>query len=182
MLSTIKNKQPIFEWGKCCYTVNYDGKKFRMCNFECFVKFIRQPWRYATVQLPERVPKRKREHNSLEIISYLEETAQQLLNVMLMQVHRARPVYPFLTIQQSALIYCALLLRAENPYMKKNIARLKRAKHELDVFEERSKELRSYFCVNPHRNDSNEAFYNENATLWDDIKSKKKSIPGQYFY
>ncbi|CAG5012419.1 unnamed protein product [Parnassius apollo] len=107
------------ERGNEDYAVVYKGKTYLFCSSICFAKFLAKPQMYYDISvfkegkvLPWLVLKK------LPHLGYLEQTVGNIITEACCSVNVARPKYPGLSIQISALLYIALYLKIHNPLSK----------------------------------------------------------------
>ncbi|KAJ3156497.1 adenylate kinase [Geranomyces variabilis] len=106
--------------GSSDYIVEYEEKLYSMESAEKLAAFMRTPWQFASLKLPHKLPPRPAPINvaTLPLIGYLEQTVATKITEGLLAVGRAKPKYPYKTIEGSAVEYLALYLKAHNPKSK----------------------------------------------------------------
>ncbi|KAJ3024107.1 adenylate kinase [Thoreauomyces humboldtii] len=125
------------------YIAEYAGKLYAMESLKNLQSFMRTPWRFASLQLPHKLPPRPAPISvgTLPLVGYLEQTVATQVTEAMLAVGRAKPKFPYKNLEASAVEYLALYLKAHNTKSKDwtRSAYLKR----LTQFEERC-ELISY--------------------------------------
>ncbi|KAJ3163039.1 adenylate kinase [Geranomyces michiganensis] len=102
------------------YIAEYEDKLYSMADADKLATFMRTPWRFASLKLPHKLPPRPAPISvaTLPLIGYLEQTVATKITEGLLAVGRAKPKYPYKTIEGSAVEYLALYLKANNPKSK----------------------------------------------------------------
>jgi adenylate/nucleoside-diphosphate kinase len=95
----------------------YDGAIHLLRDEAAREGFLRQPAAYAEAVLPRKLPPRvhKLETSKLPMLGYLEQTVALCVTKSLSQCGLAKPKFPFMSTEQSAMVYTALHLKATNP-------------------------------------------------------------------
>eukprot|EP00794_Sanderia_malayensis_P000181 gene181-794_t len=121
--------------GEADIVVQYKEKLYLLaseCNRD---KFMRLPEKYSSLKLPHKLPP-KRDALSLTglpMLGYMEQTMEVAVRRAANAAGSLKPKYPFLSAKQSALIYMAYHLKANNPKSSDYVRR--KYKKKLDQFE-----------------------------------------------
>eukprot|EP00003_Mantamonas_plastica_P000708 TRINITY_DN1054_c0_g2_i3.p1 TRINITY_DN1054_c0_g2~~TRINITY_DN1054_c0_g2_i3.p1 ORF type:complete len:1599 (+),score=647.91 TRINITY_DN1054_c0_g2_i3:968-5764(+) len=110
-----------FKEGKKNLVVSYGPSNFGFTNPENLAEFMRFPWKYNEATLPAKMPpiaKKPVLLDSMPTLGYLEQAVANAVIQALTDVGKIRPKYPFLSVEESALKYIALNLKANNPNYK----------------------------------------------------------------
>src|SRR5690606_24258486 len=149
------------------FTVKYKNKLYRMCNVKNFSEFMKRPWAYTDLKLPNRLPVRRDDYHILGAAQYLEETLRELLIESITKVGEVRPYFPFKTPLQSSLLYLSLYLKIHNPKLKDEKKRRK--------FIEQMNEF-LYMCdliqFFKNCNNKEDMEYKKNIILFDNLKTQ----------
>ncbi|KPA81752.1 hypothetical protein ABB37_04041 [Leptomonas pyrrhocoris] len=110
-------RQPIAKKGSLDFVAEYNGQKYAMLNEEHQKRFLRRPWQYVEgAQLPavlrRPLPKGMRPSAIPDTEEYLQRQLYDPVAQALVAVGRERPIYPGLSVEESALKYIALYLKA----------------------------------------------------------------------
>eukprot|EP00051_Salpingoeca_urceolata_P019620 m.288770 g.288770 ORF g.288770 m.288770 type:complete len:1610 (-) comp19453_c0_seq5:24-4853(-) len=127
----------------CC--VEYGGRIYALAGETEVDEFMRQPASYENLKLPKKLPPKLQPVAvaSLPMLGYLEQTVAEVVIKGFTAVGLSRPKYPFLTSQQSALIYLALYLKVHNPKTATNDFLRRKWRRKLEQFQERCDLLRA---------------------------------------
>jgi YHS domain-containing protein/adenylate kinase family enzyme len=178
LLKTMKDGQPIALWGKNRYSVRYAGKLYRLASEDTREQFMQQPWMYVDAKLPIKLPVRKKDYPSLGIVEYLDEVTAKIVTKSLVELNKARPLYPFLSSKESALKFLSLFIRANHEGYTEE--RRKRCQRDYEEFLSGSA-LQNYFAqVKERVNDP--IVYDNNAKRFDMIKQGAVPVPGSDMY
>ncbi|CAJ1994004.1 hypothetical protein conserved [Leishmania donovani] len=109
--------QPVAKKGLLDCVVEYDGKLYALRNKEHMARFLRRPWQYVDgAHLPQMLRRPLPTGTSpSDIVDHEEYIQRQLYDpvaLALLAVAQARPIYPGLSVEESALKYIALYLKA----------------------------------------------------------------------
>ncbi|KAG5464450.1 hypothetical protein LSCM1_00638 [Leishmania martiniquensis] len=109
--------QPVAKKGSPDCVVEYDGKLYALLNVEHMARFLRRPWQYINGAHLPQVLRRPLPTGTLpsDIVDHEEYIQRQLYDpvaLALLAVARERPIYPGLSVEESALKYIALYLKA----------------------------------------------------------------------
>lgn len=132
-----KQRYEALEEGYPEFAVEYKGKLYFTTCRETQDKFMRKPELYSSLQLPHKLPPVKKQLNLFELpmTGYLEQTVADLIKKALTAVGNAKPKFPFLSANKSALLYVAYYLKAYNT--RSSEYRRKKYKQKLIYFEEK---------------------------------------------
>ncbi|XP_030055056.1 adenylate kinase 9 [Microcaecilia unicolor] len=122
--------------GNIEYAVEYQEKIYFLENEEKREKFMRLPEKYWKQILPNKLPPKKEPLllTYLPLSGYLEQGVAVALIKALNEVGCAKPKFPFMSIQRSALLFIAYHLKAYNP--RNNDYVRKKYKKQLEQFVE----------------------------------------------
>ncbi|CUE70406.1 Hypothetical protein, putative [Bodo saltans] len=99
------------------FLVKYDGKYYAIKNQENTERFLRQPWVFAKFAVLPAAEKLPFDRSTLKGISnelYAGRTMREAAARAMLAVCRERPKYPGLTLEESALKFMALYIKAHN--------------------------------------------------------------------
>jgi adenylate kinase family enzyme/YHS domain-containing protein len=99
------------------HCVEYDGKTYAMVDDRALTLFLRQPWVYttgATLPLAHKLPYTNPQWHELSAETYITRTLYEKVAGALLAVAQTRPKFPGLSLEESALKYVALHLKANN--------------------------------------------------------------------
>jgi YHS domain-containing protein len=99
------------------FLVKYDGKYYAIKNQEHTERFLRQPWVFAKFAVLPAAEKLPFDRSTLKGISnelYAGRTMREAAARAMLAVCRERPKYPGLTLEESALKFMALYIKAHN--------------------------------------------------------------------
>ncbi|XP_047128980.1 adenylate kinase 9 isoform X1 [Hydra vulgaris] len=113
----------------------FKNSLFMFTSADCLDKFMRSPEKYAYVTLPKKLPPSKEVIDVLKLprLGYMEQTLSVSIIKALTAVGMLKPIFPFLSVKSSALIYVAYHLKAFNP--KSNEMVKAKYKKKLRLFE-----------------------------------------------
>ncbi|EDV21496.1 uncharacterized protein TRIADDRAFT_30390 [Trichoplax adhaerens] len=122
--------------GKTELLAEFDGKIYSFESEDKLEKFMRLPNKYHGLTLPKKLPPRLDPINvtGLPILGYLEQSLAEITVKSLTAVGSFKPKHPFLDAHQSAHIYMAYFLKANNPRNNEYIR--KKYRDKLRKFEE----------------------------------------------
>ena len=120
----------------------YDSKIFVMRDEVAVEEFLQIPGKYINVVLPKKLPPKVRPMavNKLPMLGYLEQTVALTITKSMSQCGLAKPKFPFMTPEQSAMVYVGLHMKATNPRASEYTRSVYRQK--LKVFEEKCELVR----------------------------------------
>eukprot|EP00042_Codosiga_hollandica_P059181 m.907077 g.907077 ORF g.907077 m.907077 type:complete len:605 (+) comp60085_c0_seq7:3-1817(+) len=103
--------------GSTDFVAEYDGKIFCFASQRCLDQFMAQPHKFADVPLPKKLPPRVEPLSVLQLpmLGFMEQTCSTAITEAMTAVGLQRPKYPFLTATQSAQLFFALTLKANDP-------------------------------------------------------------------
>eukprot|EP00039_Didymoeca_costata_P013204 m.196952 g.196952 ORF g.196952 m.196952 type:complete len:868 (+) comp15705_c1_seq6:2067-4670(+) len=112
-----RRKYEALKPGSMDFAVEYKDCIYTLLDTQCCEEFMQQPHIYAAIPLPEKVPPpaRAMDVRGLPMPGYLEQTVSLSITKALTAVGLAKPKYPFMNLSESALVYVALFLKANNP-------------------------------------------------------------------
>ena len=95
----------------------YAGEIYLMASPEQRNLFMRRPTKYHGVPLPQKRPARMQPVATAQLpnLGFMEQTCATVVTKACQAVGLEKPKFPFLTTTQSALVFVALYLKAENP-------------------------------------------------------------------
>jgi len=102
--------------GEGC-AVEYDSKIFMMMDSDAVEEFMQIPTKYCNLVLPKKLPPKVRPIavNKLPMLGYLEQTVALTITKSMSACGLAKPKFPFMTPEQSAMVYTGLHMKATNP-------------------------------------------------------------------
>lgn len=104
------------EGGEGC-AVEYDSKIFTMKDSDAVEEFMQIPAKYHNLVLPKKLPPKIKPIavNKLPMLGYLEQTVALTITKSMSACGLAKPKFPFMTQEQSAMVYTGLHMKATNP-------------------------------------------------------------------
>ncbi|KAG5489769.1 hypothetical protein GH5_00650 [Leishmania sp. Ghana 2012 LV757] len=151
--------QPVAKKGSLDCVVEYSGKLYALLNVANMARFLRRPWQYVDGAHLPQVLRRPLPTGTLpcDIVDHEEYIQRQLYDpvaLALLAVARERPIYPGLSVEESALKYIALYLKAH--------------RDPASVTEFEGKSYRGYFEL-----------YHQRATLYQNLPSMPSEAKGK---
>ncbi|CAG9584158.1 conserved hypothetical protein [Leishmania major strain Friedlin] len=109
--------QPVAKKGSLDCVVEYDGKLYALRDKEHMARFLRRPWQYVDgAHLPpvlrRPLPTGTSPSDIVDHEEYIQRQLYDPVALALLAVAQARPIYPGLSVEESALKYIALYLKA----------------------------------------------------------------------
>ncbi|KAG5490762.1 hypothetical protein JKF63_00884 [Porcisia hertigi] len=109
--------QPVAKKGSLNSVVEYDGQLYALRNMEHMARFLRRPWQYVEgAHLPQvlrrPLPSGTRPSDIVDHEEYIQRQMYDPVALALLAVAQTRPIYPGLSVEESALKYIALYLKA----------------------------------------------------------------------
>lgn len=172
-----KQRYEAIEKGSLDYAVEFKNRIFTMLNDEMREKFLRKPDLYASLKLPHKLPPLKDPLNvmNLPMLGYLEQTVADILIKSLHSVGTFKPKFPFLSPQNSCLLYLGFYLKAYNP--KASDYRRKKYKQKLQYFEEQCQLIRFLGRKTTLRHKDASKLSNEFNAKYESFFALKENVP-----
>jgi YHS domain-containing protein len=155
---------------KAYHAVEYDGQFYAMVDNDATVSFLRQPWLFAkgaTLPAAHKMPYDSSTLNGVPHEVYVTYKLHESVAKAMLAVCRDRPKYPGLSIEESALKYLALHLKAENPANTE--VREKQYKANFAKFTRHSTLYKTISTTEPE-SESEKREFHERCDAWDRIQ------------
>nr|CAJ2482514.1 unnamed protein product [Leishmania braziliensis] len=140
--------QPVAKKGSLDCVVEYDGNLYALLDREHMTRFLRRPWQYVDgAHLPQVLRRPLPTGTSpSDIVNHEEYIQRQLYDpvaLALLAVAQERPIYPGLSVEESALKYIALYLKAHRDPASLSDFEEKTYRHYFEVYQQRATLYRS---------------------------------------
>ncbi|GET93702.1 hypothetical protein, conserved [Leishmania tarentolae] len=135
--------QPVAKKGSLDCIVEYAGKRYALLHKEHMARFLRRPWQYVDgAHLPQVLRRPLPTGTSpSDIVDHEEYIQRQLYDpvaLALLAVAQVRPIYPGLSVEESALKHIALYLKAHRDPDSLSDLEEKTYRRQLEVYQQRA--------------------------------------------
>lgn len=168
--------QPRAVLGRTDLIAQYDGKAYALVDEDAMRAFLRQPWVFATgavLPLPHKLPFDATELKAMPDEHYITRALYEEVARALLAVARTRPKFPGLSVEESALKYVALHLKAHNAASSEFRAATFRANFEAYV--ERATLYETITTEAPEDPVEREAF-ERRCRVWDEVQDNPRVV------
>ncbi|KAK7201595.1 hypothetical protein NESM_000223900 [Novymonas esmeraldas] len=135
--------QPTAKKGSAECVVEYDGSLYALLDLASTARFMRRPWQYVAGACLPRLLRRPLPTGTAPsaIVDHEEYIQRQLYDPVaraLLAVARERPIYPGLSVEESALKYMALFLKAHRDPATVSAFEDETYRHHFDTYRQRA--------------------------------------------
>eukprot|EP00760_Papus_ankaliazontas_P019538 PhM_4_TR18034/c0_g1_i1/m.1424/K18533/AK9; adenylate/nucleoside-diphosphate kinase len=169
--------EPVAVYGQNNFTVEYEGKLYRLVSQVAHTRFLQQPWVYiqaAVLPHPDKLPASDDGTIEMNTERYLQSTVYEIISRGMLDLSTARPKFPQRDAADTALKFLALYLKAHNP--KNNNYRTERYTDNFTLFKQCT-EL--YDVATPPSDDADDTtkkMYETKCALWDKVHTLSKDL------
>eukprot|EP00698_Gefionella_okellyi_P008508 TRINITY_DN210_c0_g1_i2.p1 TRINITY_DN210_c0_g1~~TRINITY_DN210_c0_g1_i2.p1 ORF type:complete len:3780 (+),score=1127.00 TRINITY_DN210_c0_g1_i2:350-11689(+) len=113
--ASFSNKEQGLVEGSKKFAVKYDNMYFFLASEHRLNEFMRTPWQFHSLPLPDEKPKPPPiKLRKAPIAEYLDRTVTKIVTEAMQRAAELRPKYPYATLEESALKFMGLHLKATN--------------------------------------------------------------------